>query len=111
MNSELVEMFFTSRRHQQSYAIAQTLMIMDTENFQYEDLVYLENAKVGKSLQNLMKDSELLVCSKSTICVVCQDYTTCKKDVVRKLNCNHIFHANCIDKWFCENIKCPLCNK
>lgn len=28
----------------------------------------------------------------------------------RKLHfCNHIFHKKCIDKWFINNIKCPIC--
>ena len=33
-------------------------------------------------------------------------------DVIRKLNnCNHIFHVNCIDIWFENNIRCPLCRR
>ena len=32
---------------------------------------------------------------------------------MRKLNCKHIFHSNCIDIWFIgknSQTKCPLCN-
>ena len=31
-------------------------------------------------------------------------------DIIRKLNnCNHIFHLSCIDQWFSNNTRCPIC--
>jgi len=32
-------------------------------------------------------------------------------DKIRKLNCNHYFHKQCIDIWFKRNIQCPLCKQ
>ena len=30
---------------------------------------------------------------------------------IRKLRCNHMFHAKCIDQWLMNHTnKCPLCN-
>jgi Ring finger domain len=29
----------------------------------------------------------------------------------RKLPCNHQFHKRCIDKWFNESVKCPMCRQ
>ena len=29
--------------------------------------------------------------------------------IIRKLSCNHKFHYNCVDKWFEEKYKCPIC--
>jgi hypothetical protein len=41
-------------------------------------------------------------------CRVCfQEYND--MDIQRKLNCDHIYHQKCIDKWFESNINCPLC--
>ena len=41
-------------------------------------------------------------------CSVC--YTNIKfGDIVRKLNCDHIFHQECVDKWLEEKLSCPLC--
>jgi E3 ubiquitin-protein ligase BIG BROTHER-like protein len=42
-------------------------------------------------------------------CVICmEDFN--KNDEIRELDCKHIFHKNCIDKWFTEHKKCPIDN-
>ena len=28
---------------------------------------------------------------------------------VKQLNCGHIFHGDCIDKWLEKEKKCPFC--
>lgn len=28
-----------------------------------------------------------------------------------KLNCNHVYHKKCIDKWLATNVNCPVCRK
>ena len=41
-------------------------------------------------------------------CTIC--YSNIKYgDVVRKLNCNHLFHQGCVDTWLEERSTCPLC--
>jgi hypothetical protein len=42
-------------------------------------------------------------------CVVCQDDIFL--DVVRKLSCKHVFHINCIEKWFVTHNICPTCKR
>lgn len=42
------------------------------------------------------------------ICPICIDHFTLNS-IYRKLTCNHTFHIKCIDKWFINNNKCPLC--
>jgi hypothetical protein len=34
-----------------------------------------------------------------------------KEEDKKKLNCPHVFHEECIDKWFQRSHKCPLCRK
>ena len=46
---------------------------------------------------------------KNNICCICnEDYIIDNK--VRKLNCSHVYHISCIDKWLKEySYKCPFC--
>ena len=30
---------------------------------------------------------------------------------IAKLRCNHLFHTDCINRWFEVNFTCPLCKK
>ena len=44
-------------------------------------------------------------------CAIClSDYKP--KDAVRTIpECNHYFHADCIDEWLKLNVTCPVCRK
>ncbi|XP_028410598.1 E3 ubiquitin-protein ligase RNF38-like [Dendronephthya gigantea] len=43
-------------------------------------------------------------------CVVCMmNYSN--KEKLRRLPCNHDFHAKCIDRWLKNNRSCPVCRK
>ncbi len=45
-----------------------------------------------------------------TECTICkEDYV--KDDKIRKLSCEHYFHAKCITKWLQINKTCPYCRK
>ncbi len=47
--------------------------------------------------------------SKNEKCVFCQENFT-DIDKCRKLNCEHVFHAGCIDEWLeNQSYKCPCC--
>lgn len=63
-------------------------------------------------IKNLLKHSKIEINENKTniLCVICQDNIN-NNDIIRKItNCSHVFHVNCIDEWFSENTKCPLCN-
>lgn len=43
-------------------------------------------------------------------CLVCQcEYE--KNEKLRRLPCNHTFHAECVDQWLKTNDSCPYCRK
>ena len=45
------------------------------------------------------------------ICSICLDEFD-KDSKIRKIDCTHLFHSECIDKWLLENnYKCPICRK
>ena len=47
----------------------------------------------------------------SNVCIICFEELLIN-DNIRKTDCNHMFHRNCIDKWLTEyNNYCPVCKK
>jgi hypothetical protein len=44
-------------------------------------------------------------------CSICNE--TYEEDSVcrRNIDCNHYFHRGCIDTWYSEHTKCPVCNQ
>jgi hypothetical protein len=50
--------------------------------------------------------SRNLVMTEATVCSICQDMVT---SATRLSNCGHCFHAACIDEWFTQSPRCPMC--
>ena len=40
-------------------------------------------------------------------CSICMEMI--ERDNKKTLNCNHDFHANCVNRWLRSNDTCPLC--
>lgn len=43
------------------------------------------------------------------LCTICQDGYEINQEMRKLIHCNHIFHKECIDTWFRENVHCPTC--
>lgn len=41
-------------------------------------------------------------------CMICFEYLK-KKDIIGIIDCNHLFHIKCLQKWGKYNPICPLC--
>lgn len=68
-----------------------------------------EDVKIGLINTNLLNFSKISINNmENLICVICQDDIN-KFDVIRTISCKHLFHIECIDRWFTENKKCPIC--
>ena len=63
----------------------------------------------SKVIKFLNKNTKLVKSTTATECPICLEKIS-RDSIVRETNCNHIFHANCIDRWFEVSCKCPLCN-
>ena len=91
--------------------------VNNIDNMTYEQLLDLENkigyVKRGISLgKKLGLKTEKYSSKKFNYneCVICKEILK-EKEIIRVLNCSHIFHINCIDKWFKDNKMCPICKK
>lgn len=54
----------------------------------------------------------LVVCDElpDNTCSVCLDEFK-DEDILVKLNCEHIFHKDCLEPWLNDNRNCPLCRR
>ena len=52
--------------------------------------------------------NEELVAQGMLLCAVCQNEISIGMRV-KQLRCNHLFHRNCIRKWYYRRLSCPLC--
>ena len=43
-------------------------------------------------------------------CSICFDIFK-ENELLKQLNCKHIFHKECLSQWLLNEKKCPICNK
>lgn len=67
--------------------------------------------KVEIGIKNIDKVSKVSNEVHDGVCPICQDELAKRKVVFRKLICNHVFCAKCIEKWLQKHKKCPVCMK
>ena len=74
--------------------------IIASENVQHNNPI---------SSTNLQNKTTLIKCEKEdNSCAICQDKFIKDQDL-RKLECNHTYHKECVDKWFERQNTCPEC--
>ncbi|XP_054824056.1 putative RING-H2 finger protein ATL69 [Prosopis cineraria] len=71
----------------------------------------LDGATIEKYPMTRIGDSGRLPDPNNNVCSIClSDYQP--EDTLRTIpDCNHYFHAQCIDGWLRMNATCPLCRK
>jgi hypothetical protein len=85
----------------------------NVDNMTYEELLALED-QIGYVNKGFKKEeiqkikSEKYNFDEVINCVICLDDIK-KGEIIKKLNCNHIFHINCIDTWLSKEKNCPFC--
>jgi hypothetical protein len=79
-------------------------------NEREDEFSNLENVKVPTDIKTLIEKTKVKICEKSDDnCAICQEKYK-SQDIVRHINdCKHLYHIECIDKWFSENHTCPEC--
>ena len=95
-----------------SVSLQNNIEIVGNNIFNYDVLSGLESVPLPISISSLNKNSEIKLHKDKSDekCVICYDnFTT--DSIIRKMNCEHIYHIECIDKWFETKKFCPLCRK
>jgi len=84
----------------------------DANNMSYEALTQLEDVKIGVKAEQLsVLTSEFIYTGQNLSdkeCSVCMDSFE-QGSQLRRLNCLHCFHRECIDKWLISSKLCPNC--
>ena len=75
--------------------------------------MHIDNDNLKKELnfikKIIYKESAKLQCE--TECSICLIKLDNKKRIISQLNCDHLFHKTCINKWFKQKYTCPNCRK
>ena len=86
------------------------------DKMSYEQLLQLEE-EVGIVNKGLAKDKIKKIPIKpfrkalfddNLDCIICMEKFE-ENEQIKQLNCGHIFHGDCIDKWLEKEKKCPFC--
>ena len=107
---------FFDRVHTQKSFVLTAMPLRSTLNCVYILMLRTNNTNIRRISdlnENINVDSlnTLVICNKlpDNTCSICLDEYK-EDDILVKLNCNHIFHKDCLEPWFNDNNKnCPLC--
>ena len=95
------------------------MQLPGVDNMSYEELLSLEN-QIGNVNRGLSKHQikmlpqitfkNCLSFNNQTNCLICQENFV-EQEKLRKFNCGHIFHIECVDQWLENEKTCPTCKK
>jgi hypothetical protein len=95
------------------------MQLPNVDHMSYEELLSLEN-QIGIVNRGLSKHQikmlpqitfkNFLNFNNQTNCLICQENFV-EQEQLRKFNCGHIFHIECVDQWLENEKTCPTCKK
>lgn len=68
-----------------------------------------ENVIVRPTQQVINDNTTLLTATVRGDCSICQDAYEVGASIRKIVFCQHAFHTSCIDVWFTQNVRCPMC--
>lgn len=73
---------------------------------------FFDRVPVQPTSEEIERGSELLQSvAEDVICTICQEHDQSPRTGTwrRLRRCAHLFHQNCVDRWFSRNSHCPVC--
>ncbi|PRQ17421.1 putative transcription factor C2H2 family [Rosa chinensis] len=98
---------FFGRRHQPSTDDLSTSTALQSTNI----VVGLDAPTIESYPKTLLGESRRLPRANDNTCSICLGEYQPKEALRTIPECNHYFHANCIDEWLKLNATCPVCRK
>ena len=111
--SNFTNMYNTSEFNESNFTTSMYKVIPSEEINVYSEVVdseTVDNISNHISIKKLREISNLCKSTSDDLCAICK-VAIKKGDIIRKLNCNHSYHPDCIDEWFDDNTNCPTCMK
>jgi hypothetical protein len=68
-----------------------------------------ENVVIRPTQQMINNRTEVLTATQRGDCSICQDAYEVGTSIRKILFCQHAFHTACIDTWFTQDVRCPMC--
>jgi hypothetical protein len=76
---------------------------------EYTDTIN-EQCNNQNNLRDLLLNTTIIINKEEGLCcAICQDDILQDTEIIRKLECTHIYHIHCIDKWLVLKMECPMC--
>jgi hypothetical protein len=69
---------------------------------------YIKEDEILEDDDEILNVKNPIITNIESECVICLDGII-KQNKVYELNCHHLFHKKCIDKWIYYGTTCPLC--
>lgn len=76
-------------------------------------IISIQPINNNNRLQNILIEKQIEFNASEDIeydCSICLEPLK-KEELLIKLQCDHVFHKDCIDEWIEKNHKCPNCNR
>lgn len=87
--------------------VAQVNRYTTTNDIENTETYRNSNCDLFKKL--LLKTQVMINKENGICCAICVENILQNTEIIRKLECNHVYHINCIDNWLVFKMQCPLC--
>ena len=102
-NNEIIKHIIYKNNYYINSYIVMAILLENNKEIKEEKTEYM-NKMINFSKVRCYNNSH------TKMCAICYNNIK-KKAIIRKLKCGHMYHINCIEKWFSRELSCPCCRE